>query len=116
MTLMPFTVNTGIPSELLNNRPDIRQAELKLRAARLNIDVAKANFYPSFEIKAGIGYEAFQAKFLLHTPESIALSLAGEIMAPLINRKAIIAEYKNASAEQIAAAYEYEKNNITIVY
>lgn len=109
MTLMPFTVNTGIPSELLNNRPDIRQAELKLRAARLNIDVAKANFYPSFEIKAGIGYEAFQAKFLLHTPESIALSLAGEIMAPLINRKAIIAEYKNASAEQIAAAYEYEK-------
>ena len=101
-------VETGIPSQLLQNRPDIRKAELELEAAGLNINVAKANFYPTFSIKAGLGLEAFNAKYLLNTPESLALSVAGDMMAPLINKNAIIAQYKNANALQIKAAYDYE--------
>jgi NodT family efflux transporter outer membrane factor (OMF) lipoprotein len=105
----PDVVETGIPSQLLANRPDIRQAELEMAASDLNIKVAKANFLPSFGIKAGIGYQAFNPKFLLQTPESMVFSLAGDAMAPLVNRSAIIAEYKNANARQITAAYEYEQ-------
>jgi NodT family efflux transporter outer membrane factor (OMF) lipoprotein len=107
----PNLIQTGIPSQLLQNRPDIRKAELELTAAQLNIDVARANFYPSFEIKAGYGYEAFQSKYLF-SPESMTVSLAGEIMAPLVNRQAIKAQYKNANARQIQAAYEYEQTII----
>ena len=79
-----------------------------MEAAGLNINVAKANFYPTFSIKAGLGLEAFNAKYLLNTPESLALSVAGDMMAPLINKNAIIAQYKNANALQIKAAYDYE--------
>jgi outer membrane protein, multidrug efflux system len=112
MDIKPKILNAGIPSQLLQNRPDIRQAELELSAADLNIKVARANFYPSFGIKAGVGFEAFALKFLINTPESLAASIAGEMAAPLVNRNAIQAEFKNANAKQIQAAYEYEQRII----
>ena len=96
----------GVPSALLDNRPDIKQAALTLQAAELNIDVAKANFYPSFELKAGVGLSAFDSRYLFNVPESLAYSLSGDVFAPLINRRAIEAVYQNASAEQIEAAYD----------
>ena len=106
-------VQAGIPSQLLENRPDIRKAELELAASDLNIKVAKANFYPSFTIRAGLGFEAFNPKYLLSTPESLMFSLAGDMMAPLINRNAITAVYKNANSRQIQAAYAYEQTIIS---
>lgn len=112
MTLQPKVLATGLPSELLENRPDIRQAELELKAAKLNIKVAKANFYPSFSIGANVGFQAFNPKYLLNLPTSLAYTLGGEVVAPLINRNAITAVYKNASASQIKAAYEYEQSII----
>ncbi|APD06201.1 cation efflux system protein CusC [Flavobacteriaceae bacterium UJ101] len=107
--IQPKVIKSGIPSQLLENRPDIRKAELELAASDLNIKVAKANFYPSFDIKAGLGYQAFDPKYLLNTPESMLFSLGGDIVAPLVNRNAIKAQYKNANAKQIEATYEYEK-------
>ncbi len=112
MDRKPKVLQAGIPSQLLENRPDIRKAELELAAADLNIKVAKANFYPSFGIKAGIGFDAFALKYLVNTPESLAAMIAGEMVAPLVNKNAIIAEYKNANAKQIQAAYEYEQSII----
>lgn len=102
-------IQTGVPSQLLQHRPDIRKAELELAAADLNIQVAKANFYPSFSIKAGLGFQAFNPKYLLSTPESLMYSLAGDVVAPLVNRNAITAVYKNANAKQVQAAFEYEQ-------
>ena len=49
---------------------------------------------------------------LINTPESLAASIAGDLAAPLINKNAIIAEYKNSNAKQIQAAYEYEQSII----
>ncbi|BBL74102.1 TolC family protein [Methylomagnum ishizawai] len=109
MEMKPKVPDAGIPSQLLQNRPDIRKAELELKAADLNIDVARADFYPSFGIKAGIGFDAFALKYLVNTPESLAAMVAGELVAPLVNKNAIIAEYKNANAKQIQTAYEYEQ-------
>jgi len=108
LQLEPAVVETGIPSQLLQNRPDIRRAELELAAADLNIAVAKANFYPSFAIRAGVGLEAFDQNLLLETPASLMYLLSADMVAPLINRNAITAVYKDASALQIQAAYDYE--------
>jgi multidrug efflux system outer membrane protein len=110
LDIKPKMLQVGIPSQLLQNRPDIKQAELELAAADLSIKVARANFYPTFGIKAGIGFQAFALKYLINTPESLAATLAGEMVAPLVNKNAIIAEYKNANAKQIQAAYEYEQS------
>ncbi|WP_299250412.1 TolC family protein [uncultured Lacinutrix sp.] len=103
------TMYSGIPSQLLANRPDIRKAEYELSASKLNVNIAKANFYPSIGIKAGLGFEAFKPKFLTNTPESLAYSLVGDIVSPLINRNAIKAEYQNANDRQLQAVFEYEK-------
>ena len=103
------TVYAGIPSQLLQNRPDIRKAEYELSAAKLNTKVARANFYPSIDIRAGIGLQAFKPKYLTSTPESLLYSLVGDVVGPLINRNAIKAEYKNANDQQLQALFEYEK-------
>ena len=105
----PVTVSTGIPTQLLKNRPDIKQAELELAAAKIDVKVAKADFYPSVRITAGIGYQAFNPKYLVRTPESLLYSLAGDFVAPLINRNAIKANYYSANARQIQAIYNYDR-------
>jgi multidrug efflux system outer membrane protein len=107
--LLPGLVQAGLPVQLLRKRPDIRQAEQELAASKLDVEVARANFYPSVRLSAGLGFEAFNPKLLLQAPESIAFSLAGDLVAPLINRKAIKATYYNANARQIQAAYDYEQ-------
>ena len=91
------------------NRPDIREAELNLLAADLDIQVAKARFYPSLDLRAGVGFQAFDAGLLLSTPESLIYSAAGGLSAPLINRNAIKAMYFAAGAKQVQAVYEYEQ-------
>jgi len=110
--VVPNVVHAGIPSQLLANRPDIKQAELDLAAANLDVQVAKAQFYPSLGISAAVGYQAFNPAYLVRTPESILYSLAGELVAPLVNRNAIKATYVNANAKQIQAVYNYQRTII----
>lgn len=107
--IIPTVVQTGLPSQLLANRPDIRQAEQELAANKLDVQVAKARFYPSLGISAGLGYQAFNPLYLLKTPQSLILSLAGDLTAPLVNKNAIKASYFNANAKQIQAVYNYER-------
>ncbi|WP_339607973.1 efflux transporter outer membrane subunit [uncultured Roseivirga sp.] len=107
--LIPEQIHSGIPSQLLANRPDIRQAELELEASKLDVQVARARFYPSVGISAGVGLQAFNPSFLLKAPESLLYSLAGDLMAPLINKNEIKATYNNANAKQIQAVFNYEK-------
>lgn len=106
---LPNALATGIPSQLLDNRPDVKQAELDLAAAKLDVQVAKARFYPALSIEAGVGYQAFNVKHLLATPESLIFNLAGNLTAPLLNRQAIKAEYFTANATQVQAVFKYEQ-------
>lgn len=108
-SLIPKTINSGIPSQLLANRPDIQQAEKELAAAKLDVKVARARFYPSLGITAGVGYQAFNPSYLIKSPESLLYSIAGDLMAPLINRNAIKATYYSANSKQVQAAYNYER-------
>lgn len=103
------TIYTGIPSQLLSNRTDIKKAELELAASKLDVKVARAKFYPSLGISAGIGYQAFNPAFLIKTPQALLYSLAGDLVAPLINRNAIKAVYYSANNKQIQAVYNYER-------
>lgn len=102
-------VRAGIPSQLLVNRPDIKQAELELAATKLDVLSTRANFYPSFQLTAGVGLQAFNPTHLIN-PESILYSIGGDLIAPLINRNAIMAAYLNANAKQIQAVYNYERS------
>lgn len=100
---------SGLPSQLLTNRPDIKQAEYALEAAKLDVSIARANFYPSIRLTAGLGLNAFNPTYLIK-PASILYNLSGDLVAPLVNRNAIKANYSNANLKQINAAYNYERS------
>lgn len=106
--LVPNEIQAGIPVDLLSHRPDIKLAELQLSANKLDVAVAKARFYPTIGISAGIGLRAFNPVYLVR-PQSILANLAGDLVAPLINKNAITAEYLNANAKQTQAVIEYER-------
>jgi NodT family efflux transporter outer membrane factor (OMF) lipoprotein len=104
-----FKPESGIPSELLSNRPDIRKAEFELLASKADVRAARAAFYPSFTITGSLGFQSFNTAFLFRTPESLAYSLLNNLVAPLINRSAIKSEFNPANARQQEALYNYQK-------
>jgi outer membrane protein, multidrug efflux system len=106
---IPSKIQQGIPTQLLKNRPDIRQAELEIMAAKWEVKTAKLEFYPSLNVSGRIGLQAFRPSYLFHLPESMLYTLVSEMTGPIINRNAITAEYKSANAYQIQAMYEYQK-------
>jgi multidrug efflux system outer membrane protein len=101
-------LSVGAPSQLLLNRPDIRQAEREVEATGLDIKVARAHFFPKVSITGGIGYEAFNPRYLFQ-PDTLAYSAVGNLIAPLINKKAIQAEFLSANAKQLESIYNYQR-------
>jgi multidrug efflux system outer membrane protein len=107
-------LSMGVPAQLLQNRPDIRQAERELAAAGLDVKVARARFFPRVDITGFIGYQAFNPKYLFD-PEALVFNAAGELAAPVLNRAAIRADYLNANARQLESVYNYQRVIINAV-
>lgn len=107
---LPLKPSVGIPNQLLRNRPDIRQSEFELIASKADVKAAKAAFFPTLSINGSIGLQGYKAGFLFSDPQSMAYSLLGSLITPLINRAAIKAEFKSANAIQLEAMYNYQKN------
>jgi outer membrane protein, multidrug efflux system len=105
---IPPQIAAGIPSQLLANRPDIRRAEFQVQATKFDLKSARAAFYPKIDIIASLGFQAFNPEFLFLTPASISYSLFGGLIAPLVNRKALKAEFNYAKANQLEAMYNYQ--------
>lgn len=107
--LLPPVVHAGIPSQLLENRPDVKQASLEFLAADLDVKVAKASFYPALGINATLGLQSFDPLKLVSLPASLLYGLAADLMVPLINRKAITANYFSANSREVQAVFHYER-------
>jgi len=112
-SLTEIKMSEGLPSQILSNRPDVRQAEQLIIAAKADIKAARAAFYPSLSISGNIGYQAYKTRFLFSSPESIAYGLFGNLMAPLINRGELKANFKRATAVQLDAYYGYQESLLT---
>jgi NodT family efflux transporter outer membrane factor (OMF) lipoprotein len=101
-------VSVGLPAQLLRNRPDIREAERDVAATGLEVKVARAEFFPSLDITGGVGYQAFNPKYIF-VPDAFIGKAAGDLVAPVANRTAIRAAYQTANARQLQAVYNYQK-------
>ncbi|MCA3013149.1 MAG: efflux transporter outer membrane subunit [Myxococcaceae bacterium] len=106
---LPVTVEAGVPAQLLEHRPDVRRAQRDLEAAKLDVHAARAAFFPALSIRAAVGYESFNLAHLVATPESLLANLAGNLVAPLLNRAGIEAQYRAANARQLQAVFTYEQ-------
>jgi multidrug efflux system outer membrane protein len=108
MTMPVHELQTGVPAQLLENRTDIRQAEAAITAAKLDLKSVKAELYPTLSITAGSGYAGVDPE-LMFRGKALFYNVFGDVMVPLINRKAIIARIQTADAFQTQAVLTYEQ-------
>lgn len=106
---VPAAPAAGLPSELLQYRPDIRRAEFEVQASQFDVLAARAAFFPSLNLSAGLGYQAFNPAFLLSTPQSLVYSVLGGLVTPLVNWTGLQANFSGAKASQLQAMYEYQR-------
>jgi outer membrane protein, multidrug efflux system len=102
-------IYSTIPVDLINNRADIQQSLHIMASTKADFKAAKAAFYPSLNINIGAGLQSFNPTFFLN-PVSLAYNAAGGLVAPVLNRSAIISEFKVADASQVEAIYQYQSN------
>jgi outer membrane protein TolC len=105
----------GLPAELLASRPDVRRAELELGAAALDVDAARAAFFPRLELGASLGLQAFEPSRWLQVPESVAYGLFGGLVAPVFNRAPLEARLDAAAARQVEALMTYRRTVLEAV-
>ncbi|WP_349627959.1 efflux transporter outer membrane subunit [Shewanella sp. 10B] len=103
---LPYELNTGVPSELLTLRPDVKIAEQQMIAANAEVGIAKAAFFPKFTISGVYGRENDHLKDIFDS-NGVTWSLLGGISAPIFNRGKIAAEYDIATeaAKQSMLSY-----------
>lgn len=102
---LPEHLPLGLPSGLLERRPDIRQAEQELKAAHAEIGVAYTNMFPRLSLTATLGVESDELKTLLRSPYTYP---AGNLLAPLfsLGKHRAVLKAKRAAYEGCVARYE----------
>ena len=99
----------GLPSELLERRPDIRQAEQQLIAANANIGVARAQFFPTISLTGSLG-RASEALVGLVTDRGItAHAIGASIGVPIFQGGALVANEAGARARAAQATAQYRR-------
>jgi multidrug efflux system outer membrane protein len=100
-------IDTGLPSDLLINRPDIRQAEQNLRGANANIGAVRAAFFPAFNLTGSYGYESPALRNLFKSA-SQAWVFGGSLDLPIFDwgqRKARL-DLSKAQQQELIATYQ----------
>lgn len=102
----PAALPAGFPAQVLSRRPDVRSAELSLEIANARVGIAKANMYPTLNITASAGLNAFKASNWFSMPASLFGTVAGGLVQPLLNKRQLKTQFEVAKVER-------EKNVLT---
>jgi NodT family efflux transporter outer membrane factor (OMF) lipoprotein len=94
-------VRAGLPTELLQRRPDIAQAEASLLAAHANVDAARAAFFPHIDLSAGIT-QAFN-------PSTLAWNIGASLLQSVFDGGRLASESDLAKAQQMELLVTYRK-------
>ena len=102
-------IGSGLPSDLLNNRPDVRAAEYKLSAAGANIGAAKARLFPTISLTGTAGYASTDLSDLFKSG-SFVWGLGPSLDIPIFDWGTRKANIKISETEQQIALSDYEKS------
>lgn len=103
------TLSAGLPSDLLNNRPDIRTAEYQLSAAGANIGAAKARMFPTISLTGSAGYASTDLSDLFKSGAFI-WSVGPSLDIPIFDWGTRKANIKISETDQQIALSDYEKS------
>ncbi len=95
----PQQLSVGLPIRLLNNRPDVRQAELALASSFYATNAARAAFYPSLTLSGSLGWTN-NGGTLFTDPAKVLASAVASIVQPIFQRGQLTANLKVAKAQQ----------------
>jgi multidrug efflux system outer membrane protein len=101
-------IPAGLPSEILERRPDIRQAEQQLIAANARIGVAKAAFYPSISLTALLGTASASLSNLFEGAAK-TWAYAGVVNQPIFTGGTLLGQLLVSEAQQKQALYAYQQ-------
>ncbi|HEX6138270.1 MAG TPA: efflux transporter outer membrane subunit [Casimicrobiaceae bacterium] len=102
------TVPAGLPSDVLERRPDVRQIEKQLVAASLRIDRARADYFPSLSLTGTLGSESSALRDLFSGPAFI-WSIGAGLFQPLLNLKGIEANVEATTARRQELVVDYRQ-------
>jgi len=102
-------VPAGLPSSLLERRPDIREAEAQLMSANAQIGVAKAAYFPSISLTGTGGFQSVALSKLFTGPAG-AWSFAGQLTQPLYAGSSLRGAVRLAEAQREQAALTYQQS------
>lgn len=106
--IIPEKIAIGMPAQLLNNRPDVRQAEFNFRVAFESTNLAKTYFYPSLTLTASTGFSNLELKdFFSH---SIFYSIIGGLTQPLFNNGLNKMRLTTAQSQQLQAYNNFQQS------
>ena len=105
---LPETFATGIPLQMLSNRPDVRSAELSLAQAFYSTNAARSAFYPSITLGGSAGWTNSVGSMIVN-PGKLLASVFGSLTQPLFNKGANIAQLKIAKAQQEEASLAFQQ-------
>lgn len=100
-------IPAGLPSDVLVNRPDIRQAEQNLITANAQLGAARALYFPTISLTGALGYASKDISDLFKGPARI-WNYAGSLTGPIFMGGAIVSQVKQAQASREAALLNYE--------
>lgn len=106
---LPETLPVGLPSSLLERRPDMRQAEQRLREANAKVGVAQTDLFPKISLTGNLGFESEELGDFIKSP---AWFLAGDLLQPLFAMGKNKAKLKAEKARYEQAVYNYQKSVI----
>ncbi|AOW21088.1 TolC family protein [Urechidicola croceus] len=106
--LITTPLNTGVPSQLLSNRPDLMAAEYNLIQAFELTNVARSNFYPSLTLSASGGLQSLDFDNFFDA-NSLFSTLVGGITQPIFNGRKIKTQYEISQALQEQARLEFKQ-------
>ena len=101
------SVPAGVPSMLLERRPDLRQAEETLIAANAQIGAARALYFPTISLTSALGGSSAQLSSLFSGPSRV-WNYTGQVVGPIFTFGAVSGQVAQAEASQRAALYNYQ--------
>ncbi len=101
------SLSTGLPVQLLANRPDVRAAEMELARTHYALGVARASFYPSLTLGGNVGFTNNVG--MVSNPGQWLLNAVGQLVQPIFNRGQLRANYKIAKADREIALLQFNQ-------
>lgn len=109
------SLSTGVPSELLSRRPDVKSYELDLIRANASVGITRADMYPALRITAGGGINTFKATNWFNVPASLFGVVAGGIVQPLFQKKQLRTAYEVAKVERDKTVVQFRQSVLNAV-